>query len=69
MNGSENMESQMKRNLTAVVLVLVAIAAASSWLYLHTPQVGSVCLSGQGVKASADGSPLACASGTWKPQN
>lgn len=59
----------MKRYLTVVVVVLVAIAAGISWLSLRTPQVGSVCLSGQGLKAAADGSPVACASGTWKPQN
>jgi hypothetical protein len=59
----------MKRNLTVAVLLLAVTGAGISWLSLRTLQVGSACLSSEGVKATTDGSLVACASGTWKPQN
>ncbi|TES59054.1 hypothetical protein E2P84_44975 [Burkholderia cepacia] len=59
----------MNRKLTAVVLVLAGVVVDVWWLYLRTPQVGSVCLSIQGAKATADGSPVVCVSGAWKQQN
>lgn len=59
----------MKLTRTLLVFALIAVAAGASWLTLRTPKAGSLCLSGQSVRPTADGSPVVCATGTWKKQD
>lgn len=56
---------EQKRVRVAAAIVAAVIAGGAAMYLLNKPKVGDACTAGEGVKATADGTPVMCVKGTW----